>query len=984
MPVSDVFTLVSSPNVTCRIVSPVFRAYVGTYDIFVNFSGCIACEPHAVAIVEDARNFSFVHLTDVHIQNRTSNSEDRLLNLSMELNLRSPTFGILTGDTCDNLLYATEEEFERAYNRLRSILLRFDFPIFVVSGNHDNFHGAISTFRRIINPIPDYSFSVGSVHFIGLDSGGPTGPYGDNILGLEGKGLTDAQMAWLASDLSSNRNASEKIIFMHHPAIADDPSASTGYQEQTISQNRAEFISLCVEEDVSLVLTGHTHEDNSYTSDGIKESGNASFAFPLFVQTRTSCASSVNSSNGYRFVEVQNGKVVSYSYDSDGDGTKDAYHSYPYQGLEHSLMQPWNETIPCSGFVVVNSSLSERVNCSAEFYLSSDYSYSYSRGAISEAIKLDGIQAQYLKIGFVIEPHERANVTIFTSTMTPDITIYECDVGLFPSSMQAGERAAVRAMAHSLSFIGNTRVRFELIVEGFASSQIDYYENEAIEYQEYNATYNFSGDQYATFEFVAPHIGSVSLLIIALDINEKNIANDRVWLSFEANLRPTLRTSVTNGSSFRTFENVAFDASSSFDRDCEALYSCVWDFGDGAHFFGLVAQHAYDKKGDYEVWVEISDMQGAKANASISIIVVNTPPIAAFSFFPERPMTREVILFSADGSYDVDGHIPSANYAWRITFSPSRACDCDSSVVMYDQIGKYVNLSFDSPGTVTARLSVTDDDCAIATMTRTIEVANRAPVCSFFYSRECDSKTILANETLAFESSGSDSDGNITAWTWDFGDGCTLDTREGILQGMSISYGKCTVMHSYSRPGSYVVELTAYDDCNGTAKCFKTIVVANAPPNARITYSIGDEWHDAPSSMLIIPSSSALRFSSECSNDPDGEISNVKWTLQVRENEKFRDISTSISQRYAPGRALAGTYAVVLDVYDSLGASNSTCMQFFVENPPSPERTYGQLLIVGMCAAFVVVIGLAIFVRKRRQGEMEKKIRTRSKKKLRR
>jgi len=992
--VADVFILnKEGMNVECEVECPVFKTYVGNYELCVCFMGGYGVAERAVAIIEDAKNFTFVQITDTHIQNRTSENENRLVNLSNELNLIAPTFGILTGDTCDNLLYVSDEEIEKAYMRLKNVLLGFNFPIYVVSGNHDNFHGALSIYKEVINPIPDYSFNVGCVHFVGLDSGGPTGPYGDTIIGLEGKGLTDEQISWLSADLDMNMNASEKIIFMHHPAIADDPSVSTGYQEQTISQNREEFIQLCVEKKVSLVLSGHTHEDNSYTADEVKEIGNASFSYPLFIQTKSACAANSEDGNGYRLIEIRNGKIVSYSYDGNDDGVRDASSSYPAGGIFSNFSNGSSNDgeIPCYGLVYVNSTLNVCINCSYRFYLSSDYTYNLSRGWIYAISKLDGIQGEYVHVKFGVNRKEALNVTISAHVQggssqerLPDVTIYDYDVSILSTSREtngilvSGERATLHAMVHSINYnsVGSSRIRVEVQILSKSSRHVEYNDNglENISFQAYSMVYNFSGAQYVTLEFIVPHVGAVNIEVFLLDMNETCKANNRVHKSFVSNLKPRIISSVQNGSVYRTYEGIVFDARSSYDRDFDTLANCIWDFGDGTHEEKFVVTHSYKKKGLYLVWVEISDEYGATANLSFEVVIKNSLPIVVLSIFPKTPFTFENIILSGEGSYDVDENLGNGNYSWHVSFYPSNCSGIGGGNLNYNSsckiesyyIGKNVSVVFERPGRLEVVLTIRDSDNESSSLARTINVLNRRPECSFYCLREGYSKpetskpgdcnSIFSFEEIYFVSSAKDIDGRIVSYFWSFGDGCTIlgnvsdtDFNEGMNEiknesmnkNITFEDGRCIAKHRYERPGVYVVELKVCDDFGLDAKYSKEIVVLNRKPHVCMAYERDGEWLDVKEEMMILKDVSKLYLSSEKSYDEDGGIANVKWLGEVNENGVNRRVLESLSGRITLELRYEGMYIVKLEVYDSYGDSNSTILRIRMEKNDAGRDTNG-------------------------------------------
>lgn len=99
-----------------------------------------------------------------------------------------------------------------------------------------------------------YSFDIGNIHFISLDS------YG---YGSDGKTMYDvpsAQSAWLIQDLEANTNKDWVIAYWHHPPFTkgshDSDNSST---DNDLIQIRSNFIKILEDHGVDLILCGHSH-----------------------------------------------------------------------------------------------------------------------------------------------------------------------------------------------------------------------------------------------------------------------------------------------------------------------------------------------------------------------------------------------------------------------------------------------------------------------------------------------------------------------------------------------------------------------------------------------------------------------------------------------------------------------------------------------------------------------------------------------------
>jgi len=187
----------------------------------------------------------------------------------------------------------------------------------------------------------------------------------------------------------------------------------------------------------------------------------------------------------------------------------------------------------------------------------------------------------------------------------------------------------------------------------------------------------------------------------------------------------------------------------------------------------------------------------------------NQPPSAAFSYSPSAPTVGQQVSFNAGASSDPDGTIVS--YAWDF-----------NNDGLTDATGVSTSHAFPTSGAYSVRLTVTDDDSANDTETRTISVspsANQPPTASF----TATPTTAQPNEWISFDASASmDVDGTITGYAWTFGDGGT-----GTGQ---------TTFHRYTNSGTYSVQLTVTDDDSASASTTRQIVIQTAAaPDLTVT-----------------------------------------------------------------------------------------------------------------------------------------------------
>ena len=334
----------------------------------------------------------------------------------------------------------------------------------------------------------------------------------------------------------------------------------------------------------------------------------------------------------------------------------------------------------------------------------------------------------------------------------------------------------------------------------------------------------------------------------------------------------------------RTWENVTLNASTSFDIDGN-IATYMWDFGDGASVKGVNVTYNWSDDGTYTVTLVVTDTAGASGSSTISIIVDNRPPFAAFVDL--EVLTNESAAFDGSMCYDLDGYI--ADWRW----------DCGGGAVLTTMEASH---SWSAPGTYVVTLTVKDDDGAGASAAFNVTVANRPP------QAHATASPLEATRSspVAFNGSGSyDPDGTVVNWTWNFGDG----TR---------AYGP-VVVHTFTSYGSYLAILIVRDDRGSVNSTGVTITVRNQPPDAAIDL--------APESALT---GVAFTFNGSSSTDPENQALEYQWS--------FGDGQTTTGAVVTHSYADDGWYVVRLTVVDQDGASSFTDAVVTVLNRPPQAR----------------------------------------------
>lgn len=207
----------------------------GLYDLEVTADGQVDHVARAVHVVEQLpTTFTFAHITDTHLPTHTfsyaddwgtdQDEVDDLLAVLDDLALIHPAFVLVTGDVV-NEGEVEDYRLGRAFSIALDTLGQSGLPTYVVAGNHD-LGGWPSTyppagtswatwwrfFGWSHRATQDYSFDLGGVHFVGLQSWVDYDGWAAANLGEQS--FTHDQLAWLQDDLAASE-ADATVLFFH-------------------------------------------------------------------------------------------------------------------------------------------------------------------------------------------------------------------------------------------------------------------------------------------------------------------------------------------------------------------------------------------------------------------------------------------------------------------------------------------------------------------------------------------------------------------------------------------------------------------------------------------------------------------------------------------------------------------------------------------------------------------------------------------------
>ncbi len=334
------------------------------------------------------------------------------------------------------------------------------------------------------------------------------------------------------------------------------------------------------------------------------------------------------------------------------------------------------------------------------------------------------------------------------------------------------------------------------------------------------------------------------ILITTISLLPTTTANDQIILSFyPINLPPSepMNPNPVNGATdvdtTVTLSVIVYDETSNtvdvyfYDASDNSLIgidfnvtsdwstaSVIWSGLEGAtiyQWYAIANDSQYENRSN--TWTFTTRYTGGGGSGEI-IPPINQPPIANITG-PLTGYVNQTLIFSANYSYDPDGII--THYRWD--FDNDGLFDIDWIEDML------VTHSFSKPGNYTVKLQVKDQYSAIGSDTYIIIIEKLEPPLQLPVARANGPYTSFTNENITFNSTGSyDPDGIIVNYTWHFGDN-------------NVSYLKNPI-HSYTKPGNYIVYLTVVDNDNLSNTAIVSIYIREPEPEKEKEYQLPIPW----------------------------------------------------------------------------------------------------------------------------------------------
>ncbi len=247
------------------------------FDLVVSVSDNELIERNAVHIRNSfPSDFTVVQISDPHVSADDPDADTRLLSALYQASAARADLVIITGDLVQ---IGNERSFQRVYD----LVAQSSVPVFLGPGNHDVSDGqGYGNYMSFFGE-DYYTANIGPDIFVIMTNS------------HDGE-LNSTQIEWIERDVSAC-NAQTKILCIHHPL------ATLRFYD---SEGTSELIRICNENNVDVVLTGHSHSDQVEKVDRT-----------LWIRTTSigaHPATEGNGYNGFRVIEFQDGTPTKWNW----------------------------------------------------------------------------------------------------------------------------------------------------------------------------------------------------------------------------------------------------------------------------------------------------------------------------------------------------------------------------------------------------------------------------------------------------------------------------------------------------------------------------------------------------------------------------------------------------------------------------------------------------------------------------------------------
>lgn len=268
----------------------------------------------------DTNQFSFVFITDIHIQTER-NAVEGFKKAIDEINKSKPDFVITGGDLIYDALGVSFERADSLFNLYNETIKFLDAPVYNTIGNHEIFgwyeksgvsrdHPEFGK-KMFENRIGKtyYSFEHKGIKFFILDSIEEVSE-GGKYYGY----INDEQIEWLETELKATDKATPIVISTHIPFITSFSQIKGGSQKENerglVVENSKEVLDLFLSYNLKLVLQGHLH----YFED-LNVQNKTKFITGGAISARWWRGPNEGMEEGFLIVNIRDNKVTAEYYD---------------------------------------------------------------------------------------------------------------------------------------------------------------------------------------------------------------------------------------------------------------------------------------------------------------------------------------------------------------------------------------------------------------------------------------------------------------------------------------------------------------------------------------------------------------------------------------------------------------------------------------------------------------------------------------------
>jgi PKD repeat protein len=456
-------------------------------------------------------------------------------------------------------------------------------------------------------------------------------------------------------------------------------------------------------------------------------------------------------------------------------------------------------------------------------------------------------------------------------------------------------------------------------------------------------------------------------------------------VTISTNVRPTAEA---NGPySGVVGQPISFSAAGSSDPD-GSIIEYLWDFQHGGSGSGVVVTKTFDRVGTVRALLSVTDNRGGSAADTATVTIMEPPNFAVktswlnssgssapevgqqavgatYGNVPGEAGPGDLVALDVVTKPNVAAVRVQARVAWSARVlrydSIRRGGEFDASYSatrpqdgVLDLVGESSDALPTNRETRLARVYFTviglEGDSTLAAPSNValsaaggVPVGDALPVLvSVLRVREGGPNqpptaeaggpyTGTTTVAVQFNGSGTDADGFIVRYSWDFGDGTRAPN------------GGPNPIHLYAQAGSYPVALTVFDNNGLRGTDLSTATITTGTPNQAPVARPGGPYSGT--------ASSAVAFNGSTSSDADGTVAKFDWTWG--DGQSSANAGATPSHVYAS----AGSYTVTLKVTDNQGATHQATAAVTITavgtNPPPVANAGGPYAgVAGTAIAF--------------------------------